>query len=125
MSRTIYLSAEDFTKLWEDHKSKLCIGVFQGDPSLANYTVQGYSGPGTPFANEYERMKHEHYNPAPPHTITVVEGDGMIDYKPEKCRNMLAIEIIMTELRKKNSGHHGYNPTQHARDIWNAIKDLV
>lgn len=125
MDKTVYLSAEDFTKLWKDHRKCARITSPNIDPVMKNMTVQGKSGPGTRFENEYERLIYKHYNPDPPVQITVVGVDGNTVYKPERYRDSLALEIIETELRKKNSGHYSYSARQHAQDIWKALRDMV
>ena len=123
-SRTIYLTAEQYRKLWEEHKSVNHIEPLNLDPCLKTVTVSGKSGTGTPFKNEYDRMWNEHVNQVPV-SLTVVEGDGMITYMVENSPDSKILDIIEKELRKVNSGHYSYSSRQHARDIWRAIKELV
>lgn len=48
---------------------------------LEKMTAQGVSGPGTAFANELERMKHEYYNPKLPREITYHHINGTTIYR--------------------------------------------
>lgn len=124
MSRTVYLTAENYRKLWEEHRAVKRMEDPNIPIEMKTMTVQGKSGTGTPFKNEYDRMWYEHVNQVPV-SLTVVEGDGMITYMPENSPDSSILDIIEKELRKVNSGHYSYSSRQHARDIWKAIKDLV
>lgn len=91
---------------------------------MKTMTVIGKSGIGTPFKNEHERMWHEYVNQLPV-SLTVVEGDGITTYMVENSSDGIILDAIEAELRKVNSGHYSYSSKQHARDIWQAIKELV
>jgi hypothetical protein len=124
MSRTVYLTTEQYRKLWEEHKAVKRMEPLNLDPCLKTMTVSGKSGTGTPFKNEFERITYEYYNQLPV-SLTVVEGDGMITYMVENSPDSKILDAIEKELRKANSGHYSYSSRQHARDIWRAIKGLV
>lgn len=48
---------------------------------LMKMTVIGSSGPGTKFANELERMKHEYHNPPLPRQIEYHDVNGITIYR--------------------------------------------
>lgn len=52
-------------------------------PEMIGMTVINQSGPGTPFKDEYERMKHEWLNPPMPIQI-IYHGAETIVYVPKK-----------------------------------------
>lgn len=77
------VSLEEFNKLVEKLKGNMRYENPKLSPRLKNMIVQGHSGPGTSFKNEYERMLHEHYNPTFNH-IVMHDIDGQTLIIPEK-----------------------------------------
>lgn len=78
------ISIEEYKKMWEDTKGKMQFEAPRIDPVMRNMTVQGYSGPGTPFENEYERLEYEHFNPRMPRQIEMWTEDDLITYIPRR-----------------------------------------
>jgi hypothetical protein len=80
-----YLSLTDYEMFWAECQSSMRVAAPNLHPSLKNMTVQGLSGPGTKFANEYDRMRFEHYNPPMPPEIKYYGATGdIVIYRPEK-----------------------------------------
>ena len=77
---------EEYKKMWEDLKNKMRYTAPNIDPIEKTMTVQGQSGPGTPFKNEYERRMHEYHNPPLPSHINMwtEEDDMYVTYMPER-----------------------------------------
>lgn len=78
-----YIPREEFIQLWEKMCSSMRITdlPWQGiEHHLKNSTVLGYSGKGTPYKNELERVKDEYYNRSKkiPKFIDIHEKEGLV-----------------------------------------------
>lgn len=80
MDKVIYLDKPEYEKLWLSLCGNGRFEIPAIDPQLRNITVQNQSGPGLPFANEYERMMYEYFNPDIPSSIRMFEHDGITTY---------------------------------------------
>ncbi len=80
----VYISREEYIKKWEEMKGNLRFENPCIDPVMRNMTVQGYSGEGTSFANEYERLHYEYFNPKMPSEIIFYGLDGTIVYRVKR-----------------------------------------
>ena len=78
-----YIPLEEYTKLWEDCKLKMRFISPQISPITKNMIVEGLSGPGTDFENEYDRLLYQHLNPPLPPYIDYHELEGFVRYLPE------------------------------------------
>lgn len=67
---------EEYEELWEQCKKKTRFTNPNIDPIMKQITVQGLSGPGLKFANEYDRILYEHFNPPLPKSIRWYGADG-------------------------------------------------
>lgn len=79
-----YIPYTEYCALWEDAKSRMCLTMPGIPPEMMRMTVQGLSGEGTPFKNEYERLMYKHLNPDMPREITMREVDGDVIIRPER-----------------------------------------
>lgn len=71
-----YISLEEFEEMWKNMKKCMLTQTPNIHPQNKYITVQGHSGEGTDFANEYDRMMHEHFNPPMPTQIRKIDYDG-------------------------------------------------
>jgi hypothetical protein len=76
---------EEFIEMWRNLKGNMMITPEQGPTyHMKGMTVQGHSGPGTPFKDEYDRLTDKLLNPPIPRFIEMVTTDGVILYKMKK-----------------------------------------
>ena len=76
---------EEYEQLWEKLKSCLRVSSDQFPTyHMKGMTVEGVSGPGTPFKDEYDRLMHRALNPPMPRQIEYVEPDGVVIYKVKR-----------------------------------------
>lgn len=91
MSTKIIPLAE-YEALWKELSSKRLSTSPSLDPQMKRMTVIGLSGTGTKFANEYERLLHEHNNPPMPRSIRMIGLDGEETIVPQTkkstCSNL-------------------------------------
>jgi hypothetical protein len=73
-----------YDELCDKMKGNMRIEPPRIDPIMRSMTVYGQSGPGTSFANEYERLMHNHINPPNPSFITYHTLRGIIYIYPKK-----------------------------------------
>ena len=78
-----FIPLKEYKKMWEKTQGCMRFENPHIDPVMKTTTVQGHSGPGTKFKNEYDRAMHEHFNPSMPRMITMITADGEIIYKPK------------------------------------------
>ena len=79
------ISVEEYEKLCSRFKGSRRIESPKIDPVMKSMTVQGRSGKGTPFKNEYERLMDEWRNPPNPLFITMHDVDETYIIKPKKA----------------------------------------
>ena len=84
------ISNEEYNKLWDSVKKNRMIDT-NHLPSyhMKRITCLPYSGVGTPFKNEYDRLMHKAMNPHKPPYIRMVTVDGEEYIYPEAFRSYL------------------------------------
>ena len=75
---------DEYKKMWESMEDTRRFDPPNISPEMRNMTVQGHSGPGTPFKDEYERMMHEYHNPSMPLSIRHIHHKGITTYVPKR-----------------------------------------
>jgi hypothetical protein len=78
--KVIELDISKFREKWETARESMQISR-SADPHLIGMTVQGVSGAGTPFKDEYDRDLYNLFNPEMPREITWYEPEGPVLYK--------------------------------------------
>ena len=78
-----YISIEEYEELWNSAKSCMRIDFNDLDPIMKTMTVTGFSGEGTEFENEYDRLLHKAFNPSMPAQILYHDYDGSYYIKPK------------------------------------------
>lgn len=78
------VSLEEYEKIVETLQKCSRVTPHNIDPIMRNMTVINKSGPGTPFKNEFERLKHEWLNPPIPVQVILHDVDGSYILKPRK-----------------------------------------
>jgi hypothetical protein len=67
---------QEYIAFWESMKARMCFESPGIHSIFKEMTVQGQSGIGAPFKNEYDRMLHQYFNPSMPSFINYVGTDG-------------------------------------------------
>lgn len=80
MTKTVKLPLNEYKELVNKYKMNMRFESPQIDSIMKTITVQGPSGPGFKFKNEYERLMYDYFNPPLPWSIVIHELDGTTTY---------------------------------------------
>jgi hypothetical protein len=78
-----FIDLDEYKRLWDSMKETMRFETPNIDPITKCMTVDGFSGKGTAFNNEYDRLMYEHFNPPMSKEIQMWTENGLVIYRVE------------------------------------------